>query len=93
MSDIADRYFFSATGRLYDLSKRKGAAAKMPVNAIIYGKPAFTYDTVRNSFTAVEMFPGTGTITGFLPIVESSMISFHRILSDGGACHYRVVHG
>ena len=41
----------------------------------------------------MEMFPRTGTVTGFRPIVESSMISFHRVLGDGGARQYRFIHG
>ena len=39
------------------------------------------------------MFPRTGTVTGFRPIVESTMISFHRVLGDGGARQYRFIHG
>ena len=46
----------------------------------------------HGSFAAMEMFPRTGTVTGFRPIVESTMISFHRVLGDGGARQYRFIH-
>jgi uncharacterized phosphosugar-binding protein len=38
------------------------------------------------------MFPRTGTIVGFRPIVESTMISFHRVWGDMGARQYRFIH-
>jgi uncharacterized phosphosugar-binding protein len=38
------------------------------------------------------MFPRTGTIVGFRPIVESTMISFHHVWGDMGARQYRFIH-
>ena len=41
---------------------------------------------------ALESFPRTGTIVGFRPIVESTMISFHHVWGDMGARQYRFIH-
>jgi hypothetical protein len=40
----------------------------------------------------VFMFPRTGTIVGFRPIVERTMISYHRVWGDMGARQYRFIH-
>lgn len=53
---------------------------------------AFTFGTGHGAFAALEMFPRTGTTVGFRPIVESTMISFHRVLGDMGARQYRFIH-
>ncbi len=67
-------------------------AAEICADSIGAGKLVFTFGTGHGSFAALEMFPRTGTVTGFRPIVESTMISFHRVLGDMGARQYRFIH-
>ena len=67
-------------------------AAEVCADSIAVGKLVFTFGTGHGSFAALEMFPRTGTVTGFRPIVESTMISFHRVLGDMGARQYRFIH-
>lgn len=97
MNDIVTRYFGSLTERLQRVADTQGAAitqaAEICAESILNDKLVFTFGTGHGSFAAMEMFPRTGTVTGFRPIVESSMISFHRVLGDGGARQYRFIHG
>lgn len=67
-------------------------AARACADSIGKGKLVFTFGTGHGSFAALEMFPRTGTVVGFRPIVESTMISFHRVLGDMGARQYRFIH-
>lgn len=67
-------------------------AAEACADSIEKGKLVFTFGTGHGSFAALEMFPRTGTVVGFRPIVESTMISFHRVLGDMGARQYRFIH-
>lgn len=67
-------------------------AAEVCAASIGEGKLVFTFGTGHGSFAALEMFPRTGTAVGFRPIVESTMISFHRVLGDMGARQYRFIH-
>lgn len=69
-----------------------GKAAEVCAASIGKGKLVFTFGTGHGSFAALEMFPRTGTAVGFRPIVESTMISFHRVLGDMGARQYRFIH-
>lgn len=96
MTDIPNQYFNSLISRLERVQKTQGdainAAAAICAKAILDDKLVFTFGTGHGSFPALEMFPRTGTVTGFRPIVESSMISFHRVLGDGGARQYRFIH-
>ena len=69
-----------------------GSAAEVCADSIGKGKLVFTFGTGHGSFAALEMFPRTGTVVGFRPIVESTMISFHRVLGDMGARQYRFIH-
>jgi len=96
MTDIAGSYFDTLIGRLQTVADTQGdaigAAAEICAEAIMNDKLVFTFGTGHGSFAAMEMFPRTGTVTGFRPIVESTMISFHRVLGDGGARQYRFIH-
>ena len=96
MSDIAHQYLATLIERLERVQQTQSeainAAAEICAAAILDDKLVFTFGTGHGSFAAMEMFPRTGTVTGFRPIVESSMISFHRVLGDGGARQYRFVH-
>ncbi|MGH8222847.1 MAG: sugar isomerase domain-containing protein [Woeseiaceae bacterium] len=67
-------------------------AADACADSIEKGKLVFTFGTGHGSFAALEMFPRTGTVVGFRPICESTMISFHRVLGDMGAHQYRFIH-
>lgn len=97
MRDISTTYFSSVIDRLQKIADTQGeaiqTAAEICAEAIINDKLVFTFGTGHGSFAAMEMFPRTGTVTGFRPIVESTMISFHRVLGDGGARQYRFIHG
>lgn len=68
------------------------AAAEACADSIEKEKLVFTFGTGHGSFAALEMFPRTGTVVGFRPICESTMISFHRVLGDMGARQYRFIH-
>ena len=97
MGNISTDYFATVIERLQKVADTQSAAieaaAEICAEAIINDKLVFTFGTGHGSFAAMEMFPRTGTVTGFRPIVESSMISFHRVLGDGGARQYRFIHG
>jgi uncharacterized phosphosugar-binding protein len=96
MSDIADRYFERVIDRLQQVRSTQGdaidAAAAACADSIARGKLVFAFGTGHGAFPALEMFPRTGTIVGFRPIVESTMISFHRVWGDMGARQYRFIH-
>lgn len=96
-STIARDYFNLVIERMQtvidDQADAIEAAGAICADAIAKDKLVFTFGTGHGSFAAMEMFPRTGTVTGFRPIVESSMISFHRVLGDAGARQYRFIHG
>ncbi|MGB0913172.1 MAG: sugar isomerase domain-containing protein [Phaeobacter italicus] len=95
-NDVADSYFGILMERMQTVRDTQmqaiNAAAEICAQSILDDKLVFTFGTGHGSFAAMEMFPRTGTVTGFRPIVESSMISFHRVLGDGGARQYRFIH-
>ncbi len=94
--NMTQRYFNNLIERLNDVMNSQAdaidQAAQACADSIEKGKLAFTFGTGHGSFAAMEMFPRTGTAVGFRPMVESSMISFHRVLGDGGARQYRFIH-
>lgn len=96
MSDMPKRYLQTVMDRLTAVMDTQTdaieEAAKVCADAILDDKLVFTFGTGHGSFAAMEMYPRTGTVTGFRPIVESSMISFHRVLGDAGARQYRFIH-
>ena len=67
-------------------------AAAACAESIARDKLVFTFGTGHGALPALETFPRTGTIVGFRPIVESTMISFHRVWGDMGARQYRFIH-
>ncbi|ACI50697.1 conserved hypothetical protein [Gluconacetobacter diazotrophicus PA1 5] len=96
MTDIINEYFDVLASRLefvkttqHDAIRR---AARLCADSIADDKLVFTFGTGHGALPAIETFPRTGTIAGFRPIVESSMISFHRVLGDQGARQYRFIH-
>ena len=96
MSAITDAYFTTLIERLADLRDRQAAAidraAGICADSIAADKLVFTFGTGHGALPAIETFPRTGTIVGFRPIVESTMISFHRVWGDMGARQYRFIH-
>ncbi len=67
-------------------------AAEACTRSIAAGKLVFSFGAGHWSLPTLEMFPRTGTMVGFRPIVESTMISFHRVWGDMGAPQYRFIH-
>ena len=96
MTEMPARYLQTVIDRLTRVRETQGAAieaaARTCATSILDDKLVFTFGTGHGSFAAMEMFPRTGTVTGFRPIVESGLISFHRVLGDGGARQYRFIH-
>jgi uncharacterized phosphosugar-binding protein len=96
MAAIADRYFASLIERLEHVRDTQAAAIDRAADAcadsIEQRKLVFTFGTGHGALPALETFPRTGTIVGFRPIVESTMISFHRVWGDMGARQYRFIH-
>lgn len=96
MTDMSRRYLQTVIDRLTTVMGTQTAAIEAAADAcarsILADKLVFTFGTGHGAFAALEMYPRTGTVTGFRPIVESTMISFHRVLWDGGARQYRFIH-
>jgi len=68
------------------------SAAQICANTIQNDGLVFTFGTGHGAFPALESFPRTGTVTGFRPIVESSMLSMHHVFGDLGTSQYRFIH-
>jgi uncharacterized phosphosugar-binding protein len=96
LPSIVDRYFETLAERLDTVRKTQAEAidraAEVCAQSIANDKLAFTFGTGHGALPALESFPRTGTIVGFRPIVESTMISFHRVWGDMGARQYRFIH-
>jgi uncharacterized phosphosugar-binding protein len=93
---VADRFFEVLIERLAEVRATQSEAIERAAEAcersIAAGKLVFSFGTGHGALPALEMFPRTGTIVGFRPIVESTMISFHRVWGDMGARQYRFIH-
>jgi uncharacterized phosphosugar-binding protein len=96
MTSVVDRYFATLSERLEQVRTSQAAAIERAAEAcaksIAADKLVFTFGTGHGALPALETFPRTGTIVGFCPIVESTMISFHRVWGDMGARQYRFIH-
>ncbi|MGA8586129.1 MAG: SIS domain-containing protein [Roseiarcus sp.] len=96
MATLIDRYFETLIERLQQVKTSQAAAidvaAEVCADSIAREKLVFTFGTGHGALPALETFPRTGTIVGFRPIVESTMISFHRVWGDMGARQYRFIH-
>ncbi len=96
MTTIVDRYFESLVERLEKVRTTQAdsieRAAALCADSIAAGKLVFTFGTGHGALPALESFPRTGTVVGFRPIVESTMISFHHVWGDMGARQYRFIH-
>ena len=93
---IVGRYFDLLIERLAEVRATQAQAidhaARACAASIAADKLVFSFGTGHGALPALEMFPRTGTIVGFRPIVESTMISFHRVWGDMGARQYRFIH-
>ncbi|TDP91389.1 putative phosphosugar-binding protein [Leucobacter luti] len=67
-------------------------AAEICADTIASDGLVFTFGTGHGGFAALEMFPRTGGVTGFRPIVESSIALMHHVLGDQGTAQYRFLH-
>jgi uncharacterized phosphosugar-binding protein len=96
MNDIVNKYFSVLIERLAHVRDAQNEAidqaAEICADSIAADKLVFSFGTGRGALPALEMFPRTGTIVGFRPIVESTMISFHPVWGDMGARQYRFIH-
>ena len=96
MTSLIDRYFSTLAERLERVRATQAAsiekAAELCAKSIAAEKLVFTFGTGHGALPALECFPRTGTIVGFRPIVESTMISFHHVWGDMGARQYRFIH-
>jgi uncharacterized phosphosugar-binding protein len=96
MAPLSTRYFDTLIERLEKVRDEQAAAieqaAELCARSIAAGKLVFTFGTGHGAIPALESFPRTGTIVGFRPIVESTMISFHHVWGDMGARQYRFIH-
>jgi uncharacterized phosphosugar-binding protein len=96
MSDVIESYFDTLIAHLAEIRNKQrdtiDRAAEFCAASIAADKLAFSFGTGHGALPALEMFPRTGTIVGFRPIVESTMISFHRVWGDMGARQYRFIH-
>ncbi|HVW57145.1 MAG TPA: SIS domain-containing protein [Rhizobiaceae bacterium] len=96
MTTLIDRYFSTLQERLEKVRSTQGEAieqaAMLCAKSIAAEKLVFTFGTGHGALPALECFPRTGTIVGFRPIVESTMISFHHVWGDMGARQYRFIH-
>jgi len=96
MTSLIDRYFNTLAERLEKVRTSQAdsirKAAKLCAKSIAAEKLVFTFGTGHGALPALESFPRTGTIVGFRPIVESTMISFHHVWGDMGARQYRFIH-
>lgn len=96
MTTLIDRYFSTLAERLEKVRATQSAAieaaAALCARSIAAEKLVFTFGTGHGALPALESFPRTGTIVGFRPIVESTMISFHHVWGDMGARQYRFIH-
>lgn len=96
MTAIASRYLNALIERIEEVRDTQGhaidRAAEACAASIGADKLVFSFGTGHGALPALEMFPRTGTIVGFRPIVESTMISFHRVWGDMGARQYRFIH-
>jgi uncharacterized phosphosugar-binding protein len=96
MTAVSTRYFNALIERLEKVRDEQATAieraAELCARSIAAEKLVFTFGTGHGAIPALESFPRTGTIVGFRPIVESTMISFHHVWGDMGARQYRFIH-
>lgn len=91
-----DRYLAAVQDQLHWVAKNQSAsiekAAQICADSIQADGLVFTFGTGHGAFPALESFPRTGSVTGFRPIVESSLLSMHHVWGDTGTSQYRFIH-
>ncbi len=94
--NVQNRYLTEVIDQLTTLRETQpesiGAAAEACADSIDDDGMAFTFGTGHGSFAALEVFPRTGAVVGFRPIVETPIAMFHHVLGDKGAAQYRFLH-
>jgi uncharacterized phosphosugar-binding protein len=68
------------------------AAGAVCADSIAADGLVFAFGTGHGGFAALETFPRTGAVTGFRPIVETSIALMHHVLGDMGTAQYRFLH-
>jgi uncharacterized phosphosugar-binding protein len=68
------------------------AAGEICADSIANDGLVFAFGTGHGGFAALEMFPRTGGVTGFRPIVETSIALMHHVIGDMGTAQYRFLH-
>ena len=93
---IAQDYFddvIAKIGAVRDTqADRIEEAARICADSIQGDGLVFTFGTGHGGFAALESVPRTGGVTGFRPIVESSIALMHHVLGDQGTAQYRFMH-
>lgn len=93
---IAQDYFADVIAKIATVSESQDdsikAAATICADSIAGDGLVFTFGTGHGGFAALESFPRTGGVTGFRPIVESSIALMHHVLGDQGTAQYRFLH-
>jgi uncharacterized phosphosugar-binding protein len=93
---VVDRYFEVLRERLAWITKNQAsaldAAAGACADSIEGDGLVFSFGTGHGGFAALEMFPRTGTIAGFRPIVELPIALMHHVFGDMGTQQYRFLH-
>ena len=97
MNDMPTRYLSNLIERLQKVQDSQSdainAAADICAKAILDDKLVFTFGTGHGSFAAMEMFPRTGTVTGFRPIVESRKQTTLNNPQEGRTCDHTTING
>lgn len=96
MTTVQRRYFEVLTERLgWVIDHQSDAiddAATACADSIAADRLVFSFGTGHGGFAALEMFPRTGTIAGFRPIVELPIALMHHVFGDMGTPQYRYLH-
>lgn len=96
MTTVIHRYVEAVAGQLQRIVEHQAeaidAAATACADSIQGDGLAFSFGTGHGGFAALEMFPRTGTIAGFRPIVELPIALMHHIFGDMGTHQYRFLH-
>lgn len=96
MTTVVNRYVEAVTTQLQrivdDQADAIDAAAVACADSIQHDGLVFSFGTGHGGFAALEMFPRTGTIAGFRPIVELPIALMHHVFGDMGTHQYRFLH-
>lgn len=93
---VAQNYLDDVIGKMTWVrdhqSEAIAAAGTICADTIAGDGLVFTFGTGHGAFAALESFPRTGGVTGFRPIVETSIALMHHVLGDQGTAQYRFLH-